>query len=108
MSLNGQLRELKQLGGSLEGQPDMRAHDNKPSAGEMVSLTSIPPGLLDGLAAEDQNAIVAIVGKPVLLVGYDEYGRAELHFDDPFDGRADYSHTHSIWVAPEFIERHRT
>jgi hypothetical protein len=29
--------------------------------------------------------------------------------DDPFDGRADgYSHTHSIWVAPEFIERHWT
>ena len=26
-----------------------------------------------------------IVGKPVLLVGYDEDGRAELHFDDGFD-----------------------
>jgi hypothetical protein len=75
----------------------------------MVLLKSIPPGLLDGLPQEDQNAIVAIVGKPVLLVEYDEDGRAELHFDDPFDGRADgYSHTHSIWVAPEFIERHRT
>ena len=72
-------------------------------------LKSIPPGLLDGLPQEDQNAIVAIVGKPVLLVEYDEDGRAELHFDDPFDGRADgYSHTHSIWVFPEFIERHRT
>jgi hypothetical protein len=72
----------------------------------MVSLRRIPPGLLDGLPAEDQNAIVAIVGKPVRLVGYDDDGRAELHFDDPFDGRAgDYSHTHSIWVAPEFIER---
>ena len=36
----------------------------------------------------------------------DEDGRAELHFDDPFDGRAGgYSDTHSIWVAPEF---HRT
>jgi hypothetical protein len=73
----------------------------------MVSLTSIPPGRLDGLPHEDQNAIVAIVGKPVLLVGYDEDGRAELHFDDPFDGRpGDCSHTHSIWVAPEFVERH--
>jgi hypothetical protein len=85
----------------------MSVHDNKPSGGEMVVLTSLPPGLLDGLPQEDQNAIVAIVGKPVLLVGYDEDGRAELHFDDPFDGRVgDYSHTHSIWVAPEFVERH--
>jgi hypothetical protein len=36
--------------------------------GEMVVLTRIPPGLLDGLPQEDQNAIVAIVGKPVMLV----------------------------------------
>ena len=87
----------------------MPVHDSKPSSGEMVSLMSIPPGLLEGLPQEDQDAIVAIVGKPVLLVGFDEHGRAELHFDDPFDGRpGDYSHTHSIWVAPEFIERHRS
>jgi len=73
----------------------------------MVSLTSIPPGLLDGLPQEDQDAIMAIVGRPVLLVGYDEDGRAELHFDDPFDIRTENSsHTHSIWVAPEFIESH--
>jgi hypothetical protein len=86
----------------------MSAPESKPSAGEMVVLTSIPPGLLDGLPEEDQRAIVAIVGKPVLLVEYDEDGRAELQFDDPFDGRAgDYSHTHSIRVVPEFIERHR-
>jgi hypothetical protein len=86
----------------------MSVSDSKPRPGEMVILTRIPPGLLDGLRQEDQNAIVAIVGKPVMLVEYDELGRAELHFNDPIDGRADdYSHTHSIWVAPEFIERHR-
>jgi hypothetical protein len=83
----------------------MRAHDSKPSPGEMVSLTSIPPGLLEGLPPEDQNAIVAIVGKSVLLVGYDPDGRAELHFDDPFDVRTDdYSHSHSIWVAEQIIK----
>jgi hypothetical protein len=84
----------------------MSVRDNRPSPGETVVLTSIPPGLLDGLPREDQNAIVAMIGKRVLLVGYDEDGRAELHFDDPFDVRTDaYSHSHSIWVAPEFIER---
>lgn len=86
----------------------MSAPESKPSAGEMVVLTSIPPGLLDGLPVEDQKAIVAIVGKPVRLAEYDEDGRAEFQFDDPFDGRTGaYSHTHSIWVAPELIERHR-
>ena len=86
----------------------MCPHDSKPEPGEMVLLKSIPPGLVDGLPQDDQNAIVAIIGKPVLLVGYDDDGRAELHFDDPFDGGADdYSHTHAIWVAPVFIERHR-
>jgi len=87
----------------------MSVSDSKPLPGEMVVLTRIPPGLLDGLPQEDQNAIVAIIGKPVMLVEFDEDGRAELHFDDPFDARTDdYSHTHSIWVTPEFIERIRT
>ena len=30
-------------------------------------LTEVPPGLLDGLPGEDQEAIVEIVDKPVLL-----------------------------------------
>ena len=68
-------------------------------------LVAIPPGLLDGLPAEDQRAITAIVGQPVLLLGYDdESGKAELHFADPFTVQAGSStHTHSIWVAPEFV-----
>jgi hypothetical protein len=81
---------------------------DKPNVGESVVLVAVPPGLLDGLPDEDQRAITAIVGKPVMLVGYDEDGRAELHFPDPFDVQTDeYSHTHSIWVAPKFIERSR-
>ena len=47
----------------------MSVPDNRPSPGETVVLTSIPPGLLDGLPQEDQNAIMAMIGKPVLLVG---------------------------------------
>jgi len=74
----------------------------------MVVLQSLPPGLLDGLPEEDQRAIRAIIGRPVLLLEYDENGRAELVFDDPFDGVPGTSnHTHSIWVSPEFIARHR-
>jgi hypothetical protein len=82
---------------------------NGPEPGATVVLKSLPSGLLDGLPEEEQRAIKAIVGKPVLLVEYDEYGRAELHFYDPFDGiPGTWNHTYSIWVAPEFIEHHRT
>ncbi len=68
--------------------------DGRPRAGERVVLVAVPPGLLDGLPDEDQRAITAIVGKPVKLCGYDDIGRAELSFDDPFDRRTEkYSHT---------------
>jgi hypothetical protein len=40
----------------------------------------------------------------VLLLGYNEIGQAELEFADPFTVQTDSStHTHSIWVAPEFV-----
>jgi hypothetical protein len=80
---------------------------DSPKAGETVVLTVLPPGLLDGLPEEDQRAISAIVGRPVLLCGYDQDGRAELEFDDPFDGRpGTFEHTHTIFVSPKFIRRH--
>jgi len=75
-------------------------------AGEQVILVELPPGFLHDLPEEDQRAITAMVGRRVLLIGYDEDGRAELHFDDPFVPRTHKSsHTHSIWVGPEFIRR---
>ncbi len=74
-------------------------------AGERVVLVAVPPGLLDGLPEEDQRAIESIVGEPVTFVGYDDDGRVELEFDDPFDARTETSsHTHSIWVLPEFVK----
>jgi hypothetical protein len=77
---------------------------NKPRPGDMVVLTAVPLGLLDGLPQEDQQAITAMVGQPVLLVGYDDAGTVEISFDDPFDIRTDaYSNTHSVWVPPAFI-----
>ena len=82
----------------------MATEGENPHVGEQVILLALPPGLLDGLPEEDQHAIRTMVGKPMTLVGYDEDGRAELFFDDPFDGRTGtYNHCHSIWVAPEFI-----
>lgn len=70
---------------------------NKPQPGNMVVLRELPPGLLDDLCEEDGNAMTEIVGKPILLVEYDDKGRAELEFTD----RAGV--IHFIYVGPEFI-----
>ena len=48
---------------------------------------------------EDQKAIRRIVGKPVLLEEYDDYGRAVLTFGD-FNSNEG---SHSIFVDPKFI-----
>ena len=82
----------------------MATEGGNPHVGEQVIFLALPPGLLEGLPEEDQRAIAVMVGKPVTLVGYDEAGRAELYFDDPFDARTDdYSLTHSIWVEVKYI-----
>ena len=83
----------------------MASERDRPRSGEQVIFVALPPGLIDGLPEEDQCAIAAMVGKPVTFVGYDEDGRAELEFDDPFTREPTGSHTHSIWVKPEFIAR---
>lgn len=77
--------------------------DPKLRVGEKVVLVAIPPGFLDDLPDEDQRAIRAIVGKPVMFFGYDDDGRVELDFAE--DARP--GHHHTIWVAPEFIEAYR-
>jgi hypothetical protein len=60
----------------------------------------LPPGLLQGLPREDQNAIRGILGKPVLLEEYDEDGRAVLAFADS------KGIFHSIFVSPSYIRAH--
>jgi hypothetical protein len=64
-----------------------------------VILAALPPGLLKGLPREDQKAIRAIVGKPVLLEAYDEDGRAELTFTDSDEV------LHSVFVSPKYVKR---
>jgi hypothetical protein len=83
---------------ALESTPFMVRENERPHVGEQGIFIALPPALLDRLFEEDQRAIIAMVGRPVTLVGYDEDGRAELEFDDAFDGS-----THHIWVAPEFM-----
>jgi len=77
----------------------MSGENTRPKAGDKVVLTAVPPGMLDDLPTEDQQAITEAVGKPILLTGYDEDGRAELEVQD---ASADFRF---IYVRPEFIRK---
>ncbi|HWZ45987.1 MAG TPA: hypothetical protein VNW97_21120 [Candidatus Saccharimonadales bacterium] len=76
--------------------PDIQ--NERPKPGSTVVLKELPPGLLDNLPDDDQQAISEIVGRPILLVEYDGDGRAELEFEDR-DGVI-----HFIYVDSRFIE----
>ena len=52
---------------------------------------------LDDLPEEDQVAINAAIGKPVLFNELDEHGRAELEFRDSKGIK------HLIWLDPALI-----
>jgi hypothetical protein len=69
----------------------------QPKPGDLVVVTSVPAGFLDDLPSEDQQAITAVIGKPILLKEYDDVGRAELEFRD------DHGSIHWIYVHPSFI-----
>ena len=71
----------------------------RPKPGQKVVLKALPPGFIDDLPEEDQRAMSAVVGKPILLNKYERDGRAELEFTD-VEGVG-----HFIYVDPKFIER---
>ena len=68
----------------------MASERENPHACQKVIFLELPPGLVDGLPEEDQRARS--------LVGYDEDGRAELFFDDPFTGDSMESILRRGWI----------
>ena len=43
-------------------------------------LKALPPGFTDDLPEDEQRAISARIGRPIMLMGYDGDGKAELEF----------------------------
>ena len=78
---------------------DQKRRKEKPKPGEKVILKALPPGFIDDLPEEDQRAISAVVGKPIILNKYERDGRAELEFTDSGDM------IHLLYVDPRFIKR---
>jgi hypothetical protein len=63
-----------------------------------VVITREPPDLLYGLSINNKEAILEMIGRPVLLVAYDADGRAELEFIDK------NRMLHFIYVDPVYIK----
>jgi len=77
-----------------------KKREKRPTPVQKVILIALPPGFIDDLPEEDQRAISAMVGKPMILNKYDRDARAELEFADPYN--EDSSHT--IWVDRKVIK----
>ena len=75
----------------------MMSKRRRPKPGDSVVLSKIPPGLVEGLPTEDQEAIATVIGKPILLTVSNYDGRAELEFTDR------NGVIHSIFVSPDLI-----
>ena len=69
----------------------------QPRPGYQVIIRALPPGFLNGLPREDQEEMAAVVGRPVVLNGYDGDGRAELQFTDS------RGHIHFVYLNPTLI-----
>ena len=76
---------------------DSKKRKRKYKRRQKVVLKVLPPGLIDGLPEEDQRAISAVVGKPVIFEGYERDLTVKLEFTDKDDA------IHLIWVEPKFI-----
>ena len=69
----------------------------KPKPGDKVVLKALPPGFIDDLPGDEQRAISARIGRPIMLMGYDRDGRAELEFLAQDDS------IHTVYVDLKFI-----
>ncbi len=71
----------------------------KPKPGDKVVLKALPAGFLDDLPEDEQRAISARIGRPIMLMGYGRDGRAELEFMTNDDSM------HTLYVDLKFVKR---
>jgi hypothetical protein len=69
----------------------------KPKPADKVVLKALPPGFLKDLPEEEERAISSGIGRPIMLMGYDRDGRAELEFMAQDDS------IHTLYIDLKFI-----
>ena len=67
--------------------------------GDVVRLLRVSDNLLRGLELSDIAAINAQVNRTMNIEGFDQYGNAELEFEDE---NGDF---HSIWVSTQDLKK---
>ncbi len=71
--------------------------------GDRVRLLKLEDWFFDGIPAEDVEFLRSCVGRATELIGFDEYGHAELEFVRSAGDR-DYR-SHTVWVDPRWVEK---
>ncbi|TAL34886.1 MAG: hypothetical protein EPN97_07855 [Alphaproteobacteria bacterium] len=67
--------------------------------GDKVLFKKAPEALLSGLPLEDQDNIKTQEGKPLEIIGFDEYGHVEIMFTSADEGT--HKRITTIWVDPK-------
>lgn len=73
--------------------------------GDYVIYMRVTDHLLENLPVEEQEAIIAQTGKIFTVIGFNDYGKAELEFDDQRNPESVTYHT--IWVEPNCLKKAR-
>jgi hypothetical protein len=73
---------------------------NKLFLNNTVLLLGVPDSLLDDLPDEDQDAILKLVGKHLIIQGFHENHELEIEYVYP---KGSKSYCRSIWVDPSFV-----
>ena len=83
----------------------MADHDFK--IGDAVVLFRLDNWFFDGLPEMDVRFLKTCIGRPTEIIGFGEYGHAELEWvvtkAERARGHSTYSHT--VWVTTDWIEK---
>ena len=71
--------------------------------GDRVRLLKLEEWFFKGIPADDVVFLKSCVGAETEIIGFDDYGHAELDFERPAPEGEYLSHT--IWVVQDWIEK---
>lgn len=72
--------------------------------GDRVRLLKLEDWFFNGIPADEVNFLKSCVGSATDIIGFDDYGHAELEFAASNQGEGRCC-LHTIWVEQSWIER---
>lgn len=71
--------------------------------GDRVRLVKLEDWFFKDISPDDVEFLKSCIGRETELLGFDDYGHAELEFKRSKAGKDHRSHT--VWVAQSWIEK---